>query len=373
LRDQLLERAAALVPRLRERALETEQLRRLPQATVDDLRASGLIRLGVPDRFGGLGIDYDLAYDVAAELGRGCGASAWCYSLWAVHAWMVGQMPEQAQTEFFAAGPDVLCSSSFASTSSVRSEPCDKGMRLSGRWEFSSGSNAAEWFLLGTGQPALLALVPRSDVEVLETWYASGLCGSGSHDVVVQDAFVPSHRLVNIDRAGIDDCTGWELHQRLTYRVPLRVMLAWDLVAPLLGIVQGAVEEFVRRIQAGETAEYIARSEVIQFRLAEASAELDAARILLRHRVDWVLAKARRGETFSELERATVARDRAFVVKLCMQSINCLFDVSGGHALFLSEPLQRAHRDAQAAAHRASLTLEIIGPMYGRAALGTRP
>ena len=151
----------------------------------------------------------------------------------------------------------------------------------------------------------------------------------------MNDAFVPSYRALNIDRAGVDDWTGWELHHRLTYRVPLRVMLAWDLVAPLLGIAQGAV--------------------------------------VMRQRVNWVLEKARRGEAFSEFERVTVQRDRAFVVRLCMQAVNRLFDVSGGHALFLSEPLQRCHRDAQAVAHRARLMLETVGPAYGRVALSTPP
>ncbi|MBV9894848.1 MAG: acyl-CoA dehydrogenase family protein [Chloroflexi bacterium] len=369
--DALLRRAAELVPVLKERAVQTERLRRLPRETVDDLVASELMRLGVPERFGGLGPDYDRAYPIAAELARGCAAAAWCYSLWTVHAWMVGHMPERAQTEFFANGPDVLCSSSFATTSTVKSEPCDSGLRLSGRWEFSSGSDHADWLLLGTGAAGALALVPRPDFEVLDTWHASGLCGSGSHDVVVNNAFVPGHRLLDIDLAGASDLTGWELHHRLTYRVPLRVMLAWDLVAPLLGVAQAALDEFVHRIQAGKTGAYMARSEVIQLRIAEASAGVEAARALMHHRIAWVLAKASRGDAFSELERATVARDRAFVVRLCMQAVNGLFDVSGGHALFLSDPLQRAHRDAQAIAHRAGLTLEFVGTNYGRLALAS--
>jgi alkylation response protein AidB-like acyl-CoA dehydrogenase len=365
-RAELLERAAALVPVLRERALETERLRRIPPQTVRDLVDSGLIRLGVPDRFGGAGIDYDLAYDVAIELGRACGAAAWCYSLWTVHAWMIGHFPEQAQLDFFKSGPDTLCASSFAATDAVKAEVCTGGLRVSGRWEFSSGSDPADWIMLGVGRPGVLGLVPRADFEVVDTWFASGLCGSGSNDIVVEDAFVPAHRMLDINRAGVDDFTAWELHRRPTYAVPLRALLALDLVAPLVGIAQGMVEEFVRRSQARAT-----QSEVTQLRLAEASAEVDAARVLLRHIVDRVLEKGRRSEAFSELERVRVQRDRAFVVRLCMQAVNRLFDVSGGHALFLSEPLQRFHRDAQAVSHRAGLMLETVGPLYGRTALGT--
>jgi 3-hydroxy-9,10-secoandrosta-1,3,5(10)-triene-9,17-dione monooxygenase len=327
----------------------------------------------VPERFGGAGIEYDLAYDVAAELGRGCGAAAWCYSLWTVHAWMVGHFPERAQIEFFNSGPDVLCASSFAPPVGLQAEPCQGGLRISGRWQFSSGSDPAHWVMLGVGALGVLALVPRADFEVVDTWFASGLCGSGSNDIVIRDAFVPAHRIMDINRAGVDVWTAWQLHSRLTYHVPLRMLLAWDLAAPLIGVAQGMVDEFVRRLQTTTSGARAAQSEITQLRLAEASAEVDAARTLMRCSVDRVLDKGRRAEAFSELERAANQRDRAFIVRLCMQAVNRLFDISGGHALFLSEPLQRFHRDAQAMAHRAGLMLESVGPLYGRAALGLAP
>ena len=101
-RAELLCQAAALLPVLKERAARTEQLRQIPPETVQDLVSSGLIRLGNPQRYGGLGIEYDAAFDVAWELGRACGSTAWCYALWTVHNWWVGHFPEQAQEEFFA-------------------------------------------------------------------------------------------------------------------------------------------------------------------------------------------------------------------------------------------------------------------------------
>jgi 3-hydroxy-9,10-secoandrosta-1,3,5(10)-triene-9,17-dione monooxygenase len=351
---------------LKARALETERLRHLPPENVRELVDSGLIRIGVPERFGGTSIDYDLAYEVAAELGQACAASAWCYSLWTVHAWMVGHFPEQAQVDFFAGGPDTLCASSFTEGHNVEVDACNGGLRVRGRWEFSSGSDASHWALLGVREQGKLALVPRADFEVVDTWHASGLCGSGTNDIVIGDAFVPEYRLLDINRAGVDDWTAWELHHCRTYRVPLRALLAWDLVAPLIGIAQSTVDEFVQRTSGKQ----LAQSQVIQLRVAEASAEVDAARTVMRHRIDWILQKADRGEAFSDLERATIQRDRGFVVRLCMQAVNRLFDVSGGHALFLSEPLQRNHRDAQAVSHRAGLLMETVGPIYGRAALG---
>ena len=136
-----MQRASALVPTLKERAAEAEQLRRLPDQSVDRLLASGLYRIAVPQRFGGLNVDYGLALDVADELARGCPATGWCYGLWAAHAWLIGYWPLPAQEEVFGADPDALISSSLNVGKSTCT-PVDGGYRVSGRWEFSSGCDA---------------------------------------------------------------------------------------------------------------------------------------------------------------------------------------------------------------------------------------
>lgn len=127
--EELLRRASELVPVLKERAAHTEELRRIPDETVHDLLSSGLHRIAVPKRYGGLDVGYDLTLDVGAELARGCSAAAWCYSLWSAHAWMVGHWPLEAQEELFSEGPDVLCSSSL-SPYGVQLEPVDGGYRM---------------------------------------------------------------------------------------------------------------------------------------------------------------------------------------------------------------------------------------------------
>src|SRR5690606_15727229 len=172
-REDLLERARDLLPAIKSRAQETEQLRQIPQATIDDLRASGLISAVNPPRYGGHDDgDMDLYFDVDIELGRACGSTAWCYSVWSSHNWMIGHWPQEAQDEYFAAGPDVLCSSAFAPLG--RLQAAEGGFRLSGRWDFSSGSDGASWAMLGAigpeGRPSMV-LVPRSDYEIVDTWY----------------------------------------------------------------------------------------------------------------------------------------------------------------------------------------------------------
>ncbi len=371
---ELLRRASALLPVLKERAARTEQLRQVPAETVSDLLASGLYRIGVPKRFDGLDVSYGLVLDVAAELGRGCPSTSWCYGLWAAHAWLVGYWPLQAQEEVFGSEPDALCSSSL-NVGKSNCTPVDGGYRLSGRWEFSSGCDSASWLMLGV--PGIgernWALVPRGDYEIVDTWFVSGLRGSGSKDIVVDNAFVPRHRILDVTTAGDGDWNGWELHGQARYRAPIPVLLGWDLVAPMLGIAQGMIDEFTGRLAGTSGPGRTADSPAIHLRLSQATAEADAARALMDRDIHEIMRKGQEGEPFTVLERARFRRDKAFITQLCLQAVNRLFDLSGGHALFDSESLQRFHRDAQAVAHRDGLIMDLGGLQYGRVALGLPP
>jgi 3-hydroxy-9,10-secoandrosta-1,3,5(10)-triene-9,17-dione monooxygenase len=375
-REELLRRATALVPVLRSRAAETEQLRQIPAESVTDLRDSGLIRIGNPRRYGGHDVEVDTAYDVGFELGRGCGSTAWCYSLWTAHNWWLGHFPERAQDEFFATGPDTLFSSGL-NPAGGKSEPVSGGLRVSGRWGFSSGCDASTWAMVAVPGPRAgglsWLLLPRSDYEILDTWFVTGMRGTGSKDIVIKDAFIPTHRIVDPDRSGAEDMTGWEIHGRLSYRAPLRCLAGWDLAAPLVGIAQGAIDAFTSRAQHASGPGRTAESVAVQLRLAEAAAEVDAARSLHRSDIREILDRAARGEPFTELDRLRYRRDKAFVTRLCVRAVDRLFEGSGARAILDSEPIQRCHRDVHSASHHAALSWDIIAEQFGRQALGLPP
>ena len=372
--EELLRKASELVPVLKDRAAHTEELRRIPDETVQDLLASGLHLIGVPKRFGGLDVDYSLMLEVGALLGSGCASTSWCYCIWAAHSWLVGFWPLEAQQEVFGNSPDVLCSSSLNPGKSTL-EKTAGGFRLSGRWEFSSGCHAAGWILLGADGPdgRVWVLVPCSDYQIIDTWFVSGLRGTGSNDISVEGAFVPHHRIKEVGRAGDGDWTGWEIHKNARYRIPVPVLLGWDLVAPMVGIALGTIEEFTAKLTGTSGPGRTAELSGVQMRLSQASAEVDAARALMRDDIRETFKKAQNGETFSTLERARFRRDKAFIAQLCLSSINRLFELSGGHAIFDSETMQRHHRDIQAAVRRDGFIMEIGGLQYGRVALGLEP
>lgn len=371
---ELLQRATALLPIIKERAAPTEHLRQIPPATVQDLVASGLIRIGNPQRYGGLGIEYDAAFEIAWEFGRVCGSTAWCYALWTVHNWWLGHFPAQAQDEFFASGPDTLAASAL-NPMHGQAEPVPGGLRVSGHWQFSSGCDAAHWVMVAIPHPQgyRWALLPRPDYTILDTWFTSGMRGTGSKDIVVQDVFVPEYRTINPMRAGDGDWTGWELHQRSSYRAPLRCMTGWDLVAPLIGIAQGAVDEFCAALRGTSGPGRTADSVLLQVRLAESAVEIDMARELHRQTIREILAKATRGAAFSSLDRARYQRNKTFIVQLCIEAVNRLFASSGGRAIYESAALQRCHRDIHAASHHQGISWDSAAEDFGRQMLGLPP
>ncbi len=373
-KESILQRARELQPVLRERAFETEKLRRVPDANVKAILDSGLNRIAVPERFGGMDVDFSLMHDVAFELGRACGATGWCYSLWGVHNWWVGYYPPQAQEEIYANGPDVLMSTATYSPRS-HAEPVEGGYRVSGHWQFSSGCDHASWAILAASSDdgSVGTLIPASDFKILQdTWFVSGMQGTGSKDVVVNDAFVPVHRTINFRGSMVSVAAPpREYHRQRRYAVPFAALIVWDLVAPAIGIAQGAIDEFTNRLIGSSGRARSADSPIVQVRVAESAAEVDAARALLHADIEEAQWKGEHDQPITPLDLARWSRDKAYAMKLAVQATGRLFELAGGHALYTTDPMQRMYRDVQAAAHRDGLTFDFGGQAYGRTLLSS--
>lgn len=376
-REELVHRAAELVPALRERAGMTETLRQIPQETLDDYHASGILRAAQPTRFGGFDIDYPVVLDIAAELGRGCGSSAWCYGIWAAHNWVAGMFPEKAQKEYWLESSDVLSSTSVdpsrAHVTSVKG-----GYQLSGRWSFSSGCDAAAWAILGAVGPdgLIWLMLPRSDYAIIDNWFVSGLRGTGSKDIEVNEVFVPEYRVVSLADLRQGQSPGRTLHGTPNFRIPLLNMFAYSLAAPVLGMAQGALEAFEEHMGGRvdyTTSEKMVENAPVHIRLSEAQAEVHSARLIMADDGQEVVARAKKEETATLRDRARIRRNQAYVAKLSVSAVDRLFDASGGHALFDDNPMQRFHRDVHAASHHFGLAWDIPAEEYGRMRLGLEP
>ena len=376
-REELVARAADLVPLLKDRAAATEKRRQALPETIADLKSADLIIAAQPEPYGGLGLDFDVVFDIAAELGRGCGSTAWCYSIWASHNWLLGLFPRQAQDEYWADDPNTLSSTSFnPARSQATSAP--GGYRLTGHWDFSSGCDAATWVLLIANSPdgPMMMLLPRPDYAIKDTWFVSGLKGTGSKDILVDDVFVPAHRAVPMTQLREGNAPGRQVHDTPNQRIPQQCILPFTLASPIIGMARGAIDAFEERLRHGTSSrEGSPLSEVTsyQLRLAESSAEVWAALNIMQRDCREIMERARRNELPSIDHRARYRRDHAYVARLSVRAIDRLFEASGGHGLYDSNPMQRFHRDAHAAAHHVGLSWDVLAEQYGRVRAGLEP
>ena len=371
---EMIRRARELVPVLAARAEKCEQSRFLPNETVEDFVRSGIVRISQPVAYGGLDLDMDTVLEVAMELGRGCGSSAWLGSFWPLHNWMVGMWPKQAQDEYWADSHEIVSSTAWNMLSS-KIEAASEGIRLSGHWDFSSGIDHASWVMLFIPGPRM-ALVPKKDFRIVDNWHVTGLCGTGSKEVYVESSFVPNHRILQMEDAAAGHSAGRDLHGTPFYKMPIYTWLTYTLVAPVIGMAQGAIDSFedLMRVRVeGISGDRAGERQSNHLRLAESSAEIDTVRLTLRHNIKFLMDSANSGSELSTGERLRIRRDITFAGKLCHRATQRLFETSGAHAILRSAPLQRFTRDVDAAFHSGVLNWDPNGEAYGRFRLGLAP
>ncbi|HTV87730.1 MAG TPA: hypothetical protein VME41_01830 [Stellaceae bacterium] len=379
----LLARAEALVPVLRERAGRTEELRRVPDETIEDLRESGLFRILQPRRVGGSELPFRAIVELVSVIGRGDGSTAWVLANLAAHHWLLGMWPKRAQDEVWGPSPDNLVGSALIFPRG-RARPADGGYRVSGRWPFSSGVDAASWILLGaivqdeemgSAEPRIF-LLPASDFAIIDTWHVIGLGGTGSKDVAVENVFVPDYRTVGVNQITGGPNPGSEVNPAVLYQLPAVSLFAFCIAGVSLGIAQGAIEYFTQTTRT-RTSYYTGRNladfVTLQIHLAEATAMTDAARAVILGDCDEATRiVADRGMPSLD-QRARYRRDGAYAATLCTKAVDVLFAATGGGAIYARNPLQRAFRDVHAANAHYVLNWVINGAMFGRVLLGLSP
>ena len=251
--DEAIRRARSIVPALRERAQQCEEARGLLPENEKLLHETGLFRFHQPRSFGGMELPFVAVVDIVAELARGCPSTAWNVGNLGCHHWILGYYEPETQHELWDANPDVLIASSIA-LAAGRGKRVSGGFQVSGKWPFSSGVDNSDWNMLAVtiyeGDTASstpvdwrLCLVPKSDYQVIDTWYAMGMVGTGSKDIEVKEVFVPERRALALARCrGGLEHPGAKLNAGPLFRVPIVASAGHPLSATALGTAEGAYE-----------------------------------------------------------------------------------------------------------------------------------
>jgi len=377
----MIAKARALAPRLRERAARTEELRHLPPETERDLHDAGLFRMLQPKRIGGAELDYVALVDCAELLGRADASVAWNLANLASHHWMLGMFEQKAQDLVWGNDPDVLIASSFIFPAG-RATRVEGGYRLHGSWPFSSGVASCEWNMLASvvysddeadGIEYRIFLLPKGDYKVLDTWNVTGLRGTGSCDVEVRDALVPNYMTVAVGELAGGLAPGSKVNPNPSYALPVFSLFPYVLSGVALGNAQACLDDYAEvarhRISTYNRAK-LSDFQSTQIKIAEASAKIDAARLIMRSACVNAMEDAKRGRVPDMLTKTRYRRDGAFSVNLCTEAVSMLFSASGARGLFTAGVLQRQFRDAHAINSHLAFNFDAAGTNYGRVALG---
>jgi 3-hydroxy-9,10-secoandrosta-1,3,5(10)-triene-9,17-dione monooxygenase len=379
----MVERARALAPTLAARAAECERTRRLPDQTERELHDAGLFRIVQPRRVGGAELDIGILVDVCAEIARVCPSTSWNVGNLSSHHWMLGYFDPRIQQEIWDGSPDVLIATSLAFPAG-RGRKVDGGYEISGRWPLSSGVDNSDWNMLAfmvrehdDGPPIdqRFAMVHRSQYEIIDTWHAVGLAGTGSKDVSIKGLFVPDYRTITAWSMNGEAHLGSSVNPGPLFRLPMLALGPYVLSGVMLGCAQGAYDTVVgaaRKRNATTTGLPVGASQSVQIKVAEASARIDTAQEIMRRTCAGAMAVARSDRDPTLDEKLRYRRDAFFSVRLCLEAVDILMGVAGSSGLYTTGSMQRLFRDAHAANAHVMFSPDIQGALFGQHALGMK-
>lgn len=360
--SDLLAEAEKISELARELAVDNERERRLVPALVDRLRDSGLMRAGALRTLGAAQAPPGIALECAETIARGDAATGWCVSIAITSSLLAGYLPEEGAAEALG-DPRAIAAGVWAPRGTAR--PVDGGLLVSGRWAFCSGITHSEYFFGGcvlvtgeeaegagvseaTGgqiQPVLRAVgIPTSEMEILDTWHTSGLRGTGSHDAVADDVFIPTHRTISLLDGPLVDAP--------LYRFPLFGYFALSIAAAALGNARGAIDDLLdlagHKVALG-ARRTLAEKPMTQAAVGQAEAALRAARAFYYQAIDEAWHAAESGEPVSVELRTGLRLAATHAVRTSAEVARSMYELGGGSSIYETSPLQRRFRDANTA------------------------
>ncbi|MGZ8203969.1 MAG: acyl-CoA dehydrogenase family protein [Burkholderiales bacterium] len=378
--EEALERARALVPRLRERAARAEAARTVLPETIEDLHSTGVLRILQPKRWGGMEYDFVAYFDFSYEIARGCASTSWNLTNLAIHHWMLAMYDERAQEEVWGAGPQALIAAAVAYPQG-QARAVDGGFLIGGRWNFASCVDVADWCMVAVtvreGDQVVdhrLCLLHKSQYEIVDDWRVLGMRATSSMTVVVKDVFVPEYKaLCAYDVRGGSDFPGARVNPNPLYTIAFSGIGAHGLGGTAAGNAQAALEqtiELVKERSTSYTGNRMRDFPLVQLRVSAAGGKIDAARLLLRNDCLEAMDLARRDVVADTPTKLRFKRNLAYAGQLCTEAVDSLHALAGANGIYERYPLERIFRDAHTLGGHIMLNFDTWGSTWGSAALG---
>jgi 3-hydroxy-9,10-secoandrosta-1,3,5(10)-triene-9,17-dione monooxygenase len=375
----LIAAARDLIPYLREHAAQCETDRRVSVETIQKLQTAGLFNVVKPKRYGGYELGWDVFSEIVIAIASGCGSTGWVYSVVGGHAPVVARFGTDLLDELWRANPDALISSCRRGSGSL--VPVTGGYRGTGTGLFSSGCLNADWVIV-EGIPvegenrAVTVFLPTTAIEILDTWKAIGLAGTGSHDLRFTEIFIPEHRVWHPGKKPHGEMLDGPLFRTAFLGGP------FALPSVVVGIAVGGLEQFLASVQTRVSRQggSLGDLQSMQMRVGEAAVEIDAALALLRAKLKELMTTlsgeaATYGGAGSILPAGGTVHgyDQAatgFIAHTAYMALNRLMVAAGANQLSVSAPFQRCFRDALAGTQQPSNNWDNGRTMGGRDLIG---
>ena len=363
--DELLQAVERIRPVIEEHAPRGEELRRMPDPVYDAMVDAGLFRMLVPEAYGGLDVHPTVAYQVWEAVARIDAAAGWNLQIANAASGFAAWLPAEGADEVMASGPDTIGAGAFFPPAAA--VLVDGGWRLTGRAPFASGSDRASWFVFTlvemdgdepkldpeTGQPTpMIAIIPRSDVDVIDTWHTLGMRGTGSNDIAVNDVFVPSARVAPL---------GPLTNPAPNFDTPGARIAPWPGVhgetIASLGVAGAAIDalaELAGQKTPAMTLNPLREREMAQHHIGRARALLDASRAYLHDSISDAYAIAERGEPLTTDAKVRCQLAACFAAEACAEAVRLVHEAAGTSAIRLGQRFERHFRDAHTLSQHAS-------------------
>lgn len=372
---EMVSRAKALIPVLRERAEEVEKNRMVSEQTICDFQEAGFFKILQPKRWGGYEMSPNVLNKVLMELGRGCPSSAWNVMVLGVHPFEVGLLDSQCGDELWAEDPTALVSSSYAPFGKVTL--VEGGYQLDGEWLTSSGcDHAAGGAFLGgrvqeNGEMVFRSFwVPAKHIEIVDDWYVVGLAGTGSKRLVVKEVFVPTYRSHVIGDYGVST----HGHLNDLYKMPFFYVFYAAVSSVIVGMAQGMVDMYIEhmmpRKNLNQAVGAATNDPFIKQRLGAATAKILGASSRVLSNTEEAWSYASRGELVPLSVRIKHFATNQFTGGECFEAAHMLFKKTATRGVWLSSPMQRQMRDILVAANHITQNEDNIGELFGGQLLG---
>jgi 3-hydroxy-9,10-secoandrosta-1,3,5(10)-triene-9,17-dione monooxygenase len=357
--NELIDRAQAMVPALKSRARQCVSSRDVPAETVAEMKDAGFFRVLQPRRHGGFEMHPNVFFEIQKHLAEGCMSTAWIYGVLGCHPYQLALFDDRAQQEVWNSDQDMLVSSTYQPVGKV--ERTEGGFYLSGHWGFSSGSSHCGWVLLGSIVPPAREdapiemrtfLLPREDYVIdTDKWHTFGLQGTGSHDIIVDRAFIPEYRT----HRGIDGFLGTNPGQKVNtaplYTMPWAQLFVRSVSTSAMGAARAAVDaavEIMKSRVSTNTGKASKDDQILQEAVASAQAQMLEMEITLEVTFNEIIASCERGETIPMEKRAMFTYQSSTVVRRLADLVDAIVARLGSKALYTDSPIVQPWLDLNA-------------------------